>query len=264
MTIVLTGSTGFLGLRVAGVLRDRRLDWRPLTARLDEAGPRDLAGAASVIHCAAATPGRGCSDGEFLAVNVEGTQRLLEQCERAGVRRFVHISSMGVKLDSAYARSKRLGEERVRASRLEWLILRPAHIVGPTPHLRGTMAKIKRKWTWSVLGDGRCPVQIVDVEDCASAVVDAALSSRAFETLNVIAPECAEIDYIRTLRRVTGAKTLILRTPLFWARMRKGADEVDARLSGLRLPGVADWPLAATPLEAAMRRTYEALRGAPR
>jgi nucleoside-diphosphate-sugar epimerase len=260
MTVVLTGSTGFLGVRVAGVLRDRRLDWRPLTARLDEVGARDLAGAASVIHCAAATPGRGCSDEEYLAVNAEGTGRLVRACEEAGVRRFVLVSSMGVKLASGYARSKLLAEERVKASRLDWLVLRPAHIYGPTPQLRGTMTKLKRKWTWSVLGAGRCPVQLVYVDDCAAAVVDAALSPRSHETLNVIAPECSEIDYVRALRRATGSATLILRMPFFWARMRRGAAEVEARMAGLRIPGVADWPLAATPLEAGLRRTYEALQ----
>ena len=264
MTIVLTGSTGFLGARIAGVLRDRRLDWRPLGARLGEVAPRDLAGATAVIHCAAATPGRGCSDGEFLAVNAEGTGRLVAACERAGVRRFVHVSSMGVKLASGYARSKLLAEERVKAGRLEWLVLRPAHIYGPTPQLRGTMAKLKRKWTWSVLGAGRCPVQIVYVDDCAAAVVDATLSSRTHETLNVISPECSEIDYVRALRRVTGSRTLILRMPLFWARMRRGDAEVEARMAGLRIPGVADWPLAPTPLEAGLRQTWEALEAARR
>lgn len=260
MTILLTGASGFLGARIVDVLRARGLAWQPLRARLLEAQAAELDGIATVIHCAALTPARAAREEDFLEVNVRGTERLLALCERLGVRRFVYVSSMGVKFPSAYAFSKLLAEDRVKSSSLEWLVLRPAHIYGPTAQLRGTMAKLERKRTWSVLGHGRNPVQIVYVEDCAAAVVDAALSPRAFETLNVIAPEYAEIDYIRTLRKVTGSSAVILRMPLFWARMRRGRAAVADRIAGLRIPGVADWPLTATPLETAMQRIRESFR----
>ena len=261
MTILLTGSTGFLGTRIAEELRSRGLAWRPLTARLHQVRPADLEGAGTVIHCAALTAARPCRDEELFAVNVAGTNRLLSRCEQSGVRRFVYISSMGVKFPSAYAQSKLEAEASVKRSALEWLVLRPAHIYGPTPQLRGTFEKIRRKATWSVLGSGRSPIHIVYVEDCAAAIVDAALSSRARETLNIVAPEYSELDYIRTLRKVAGSKILILPTPLFWARMRKGRLAVETRLAGLRIPGVADWDFAATPLETGMRQVYASFQG---
>ena len=257
MKILLTGSTGFLGTRVADELQSRSLAWRPLRVRLHQVRPADLEGAGIVIHCAGLTPGRSSSNEDFFEVNTAGTSRLLERCEQSGVRRFIYISSMGVKFPSVYAQSKLLAEQSVKQSRLEWLVLRPAHLYGPHEHFRGTFDKLKRKMIWSVLGSGRNPIHIVYVKDCATAIVEATLSSRARETLNIVAPECSELDYIRTLRKVVGSKILIVPTPLFWARMRKGRLAVDARTAGLRMPGIADWDFSATPLETGMREIYE-------
>ena len=258
MKILLTGSTGFLGTRIAEELQSRGLAWRPLQVRLHHTQPADLEGAGTVIHCAALTPGRSCRDEDFFEVNAAGMSRLLERCEESGVRRFIYISTMAVKFPSAYARSKFLGEESVKRSRLEWLVLRPAQVYGPTEHLRRTFDKLKSKMIWSLLGSGRNPVHIVYVKDCAAAIVEATLSPRARETLNIIAPEYSELDYFRTLRKVAGSKILFVPTPLFRVRSRKLA--VDARAAaGLRMPGVADWNFSATPLETGMRETYEFL-----
>src|SRR3954464_11541290 len=59
------------------------------------------------------------------AVDVEGTERLLQLCGRAGVRHFLHVSIVG--LDEAtlpYARVKLAGERLVRASALSWSVVR--------------------------------------------------------------------------------------------------------------------------------------------
>src|SRR5256885_4953902 len=197
MKILLTGSTGFLGTRIAQELQLRSLAWRPLRVRLHQILPADLEEASVVIHCAGLTPGRSCRNEDFLEVNAAGTSRLLNQCEQSGVRRFIYVSSMGVKFPSAYAQSKLLAEESVKRSRLEWLVLRPAHLYGPHEHFRGTFNKLKRKMIWSVLGSGRNPIHIVYVKDCAGAIVEATLSSRARENLNLVAPECSQLASIR-------------------------------------------------------------------
>jgi len=257
-TLLLTGATGFLGTRVAGELDARGLAWRPLRSRLHQISAADLDGVTTIVHCAALNPGPGRRDDDFFEVNAEGTRRLVAACEASGVRRFVHVSSMGVKSASAYGRSKLAAEDSVRRSRLEWLILRPAQVIGPNDDLRRIFEKMQRRIVWSLLASGRTRLHIVYVGDCARAIVDAALSARARETLNIIGPEYSEVEYFRAVRKVAGSKLLFVPKP--WFRLRRRQLPPDARAAvGLRTPGVADWPLAATPLETALRESYQAL-----
>jgi nucleoside-diphosphate-sugar epimerase len=89
---------------------------------------------------------------EFVEVNVEGTRRLVEAAKRAGVRRFVHVSSnspLGTNPSPTdtfdeqspyrpymgYGKSKRAAEEIVRAAGesggFEAVIIRPPWFYGP-------------------------------------------------------------------------------------------------------------------------------------
>ena len=119
MTVLVTGASGFLGRAVAAEFVARGHEVRTLQRRpagvegaTDFLGsitdPRMLAravdGADGVVHLAAKVSLAGHAD-EFRAVNVEGTRSLLDAAERAGVSRFVQVSSPSV----AYAGSALAG-----------------------------------------------------------------------------------------------------------------------------------------------------------
>ena len=59
--------------------------------------------------------------------------RVVDATKRAGIRRYVHMSALGTRPDAAstYHRTKHAAEELVRASGLDWTILRPSMIHGP-------------------------------------------------------------------------------------------------------------------------------------
>ena len=115
MKILLTGGTGFLGGQTAKKLLDHRYvvfllgrDFagaEPLLKRGDVAVQADLrereavlaacTGMDAVIHAGALSAAWGPRT-DFLAVNVEGTQTVIEGCLHAGVGRLVHISSPAV------------------------------------------------------------------------------------------------------------------------------------------------------------------------
>jgi nucleoside-diphosphate-sugar epimerase len=119
VTVLVTGASGLLGGAVARALvargeRVRTLQRRPsgVDGVQDVAGSltdpdavaRAVAGVDGVVHLAARVSLAG-PPAEFDTVNVGGTSLLLDAAERAGVRRFVQVSSPSV----AHAGSSLIG-----------------------------------------------------------------------------------------------------------------------------------------------------------
>ncbi|MFE1645795.1 NAD-dependent epimerase/dehydratase family protein [Microbacterium sp. P01] len=110
MIVLVTGASGFLGRAVAAELvgaghEVRTMQRRPsrVTGATDVLGSltdddlvaRAVDGAEGVVHLAAKVSLAGAPR-EFTAVNVDGTRSLLDAAERAGVTRFVQVSSPSV------------------------------------------------------------------------------------------------------------------------------------------------------------------------
>ena len=147
MTIAITGGTGFVGSRLLGQVSGGQYDVRALTRRsmkprrnvvwvegaLDQPDSLQelVKSTESVIHVAAVISGRTAAD--FDSCNVEGTRLLLAAARDAGVRRFVHVSSLAAREPevSLYGASKAKSEEVVRASGLDYAIVRPPAVYGP-------------------------------------------------------------------------------------------------------------------------------------
>lgn len=144
MILAITGGTGFVG----GHLIDQALAAghavRALTRRAqpartgvtwitgDLAAPGSLAqGADALIHVAGIV--NAPDHAGFVAGNVEGTRAILAAATDAGVRRFVHVSSLSAREPqlSDYGWSKREAERLVETSTLDWTIVRPTAIYGP-------------------------------------------------------------------------------------------------------------------------------------
>lgn len=147
MTIAVTGATGFIGSRLLEIAAVAGQDVRALTRRamkpmrgvswvdgaLDR--PNALAelvqGAASVIHIAGAINGRTAAD--FDTANVDGTRAMVDAAKAAGVRRFVHVSSLAAREPSLslYGSSKAKSEAVIGESGLHYAIVRPPTVYGP-------------------------------------------------------------------------------------------------------------------------------------
>ncbi|HEU4959784.1 MAG TPA: NAD(P)H-binding protein [Sphingomonas sp.] len=145
--LAVTGGTGFVGGTLVNLARGAGHHVRALTRRpqpehagvtwvsgaLDTPDALDelVAGADAVIHVAGVVnaPDRA----GFAAGNVEGTRAIVAAAEQAGVRRFVHVSSLAAREPqlSTYGWSKAEAEHVVEGSGLDWAMVRPPAIYGP-------------------------------------------------------------------------------------------------------------------------------------
>lgn len=147
MTIAMTGATGFVGgetlaqalaagHHVHALTRraqppQARITWAPGALDKGDALDRLVAQADAVIHIAGVVnaPDRA----GFEAGNAAGTMALVDAMRRQGVRRLIHVSSLAAREPglSDYGWSKELAERHVKASGLDWTIVRPPAIYGP-------------------------------------------------------------------------------------------------------------------------------------
>lgn len=103
-----------------------------------------LDGCDAVVHLAAAT-GRATPK-EYQRVNVEGTRALLQACKTAGVRQFLHVSTIAAGYPNQryyhYAKTKAQAEALVRESGLDFVVIRPTLVLGEKSPIWKTLVKI--------------------------------------------------------------------------------------------------------------------------
>ncbi|MGA8649465.1 MAG: NAD(P)H-binding protein [Xanthobacteraceae bacterium] len=89
-----------------------------------------LQGVDAVVNCVGVLQD-GLRD-DVQQVQLEGTKALFDGCVRAGVKRLVHVSAIGAEADgpSAFSRSKAAAEAYLTKLPLDWVILRPALVLG--------------------------------------------------------------------------------------------------------------------------------------
>jgi uncharacterized protein YbjT (DUF2867 family) len=242
--VFLTGATGFVGREVLSQLRDlghsiRVLAREPAAASAralsmpsqveihsgDVTRPDSLKGALegidAVVHLVGIISQVGANS--FHNVHVRGTQNLIEATRAAGVRRFVHMSALGTRLQasSQYHRTKWAAEEALRCSGLDYTIFRPSIIFGPEDHFVNLFARIARfSPIIPVMGDGKTRFAPVAVESVARAFALAITVSQCEgQTLDLCGPETLTFDQmLDEILAVLGRRRVKIHVPLAFAR----------------------------------------------
>jgi uncharacterized protein YbjT (DUF2867 family) len=255
MRILVTGGTGVVGVgTVTELVRrghtvvllsrhaadDARQWLAGVVARVgDVADAASVRGAADdcdvVLHMVAVVD--ESDEATFADVNVGGTANVLAEAERAGVGRFVFVSSLGAARGaSAYHASKREAESLVRRFRGQWTIARPGNVYGPGDEQISMLLKIVRSPSPIVprIGDGDQPIQPIWWEDTARALATVVeRSDLGRRELDIAGPEVtSQNDLIERLGRITGRSVLSVPVPDFLATL--GAKAVS--LVGWEMP----------------------------
>lgn len=229
-TLALTGGTGFVGQHLLEMaiatgydVRALTRGWKPpedeihwVNGALDR---RDsllklVDGADAVVHIAGLISG---SKEAFEAVNVTGTAAIIDAARKAGVRRFVHISSLAAREPelSDYGWSKSRSERLVASSGLDWTIIRPPAVYGPGD--RETLELFK----WARRGFVALPPKghfsIIHVEDLCRlilAVIDEPEThAETYEPDDGTQNGWGHRHFARTLGRIFGKRTATLPLP---------------------------------------------------
>ena len=275
--IALTGGTGFIGRHLLRELSRRGYRLRVLLRRPsmlpaecasavvgDLARPQNmaaaLAGADAVIHSAGvAQEMSGLPEDDHRALNTEATIGLARAAQRAGVRRFLFLSSIRAQSGptatrvltedleprptNAYGRSKLAAERGLAELDLDWVALRPVLVYGPG--MKGNMGRLaalaRSRWPLPLAGlDARR--SLIALDNLVSAV-DLLLAAPAPLRRPLIVADPGPLtvgEMIAAMRRGLRRRPGPLRVPapLLAAGLRAiGRSEIYERLAG---PLVAD------------------------
>jgi NADH dehydrogenase len=225
-TVAVVGGAGFLGRHVSSALRAAGEDVRVLSRRggcdATRIGPESLRGCDAVVNLAGIK--REAGGQTFQAVHVDLVTRLVEAMKAAGVRRLVHISVAVARSspDLPYHDTKWKGEEVVRASGLDWTVLRPGVIYGVGDDLLSHLAlMIGTAPVFPIVNDGGAPMMPVHAGDVAAAVTGALRTPAAVgKTYDVVGPDRLTLrDVVRRVAEALGRRVAILPTPVALLRI---------------------------------------------
>jgi nucleoside-diphosphate-sugar epimerase len=208
---------------------------------------RLVQGCDAVIHVAAVYRTAGHPDSYYREVNVLGTRQLLEAAAQAGVRRFVHTSTVGVHGDVKHppadenapiapsdiyqetkAEAEAMAREFGRTRGLEVVIVRPGAIYGPGETRLLKVFRSIARGRYAVVGDGTPRYHLVYIDDLVDGFLLALdRKEAAGETFIVAGPRAISQNYLaREVAQATGGSVWPFHIPA-WPLQRLG-DLVEA------------------------------------
>jgi dihydroflavonol-4-reductase len=206
---------------------------------------RAVQGCDVVFHLATSFRTAKISDAEHHAIQVDGTRLMLEAARRERVRRFVHVSTIGVTShvasppgdetlpyapDDVYQRTKAEAEQLVLDAHRRFgdpvVVVRPTAIYGPGDERLLKLFRLVSAGRFVMFGSGEVHFHMIHVDDLVRGLRQAA-EAPAQDVLGEVfilggGEYCTLNDLVARVARVTGGSEPRLRLPV-WPLLALGS-----------------------------------------
>ena len=193
-------------------------DWHPLLHGID-----------AIVNASGALQ-TGLKD-NVVAVQRDAIIALIAACETAGISTFVQISAPGAHIaaDTDFYRTKAAADTALKASTLNWTILRPGLVL--SPHAYGGTSLMRMLAAFPSVQPlvlGKAQIQTIGVGDVADATAHAIHPGLSGQDLDLVEPETHSLEeLVLGVRTWLGFKPprAVLRLPSWFGKLTAlGAD----------------------------------------
>jgi nucleoside-diphosphate-sugar epimerase len=225
MKIAITGGAGFVGRHLAE--RFEAADIVAVSRRTGvdiddvEALTKAFEGCEVVAHCAGIN--REIGKQTYQKVHIDGTRAVVEAAQRAGVKRIVMLSFLRARPDggSPYHESKWAAEELVRASGLDYTVLKAGMIYGHGDHLVDHIShSVQTIPLFATVGFREKSIRPIPVSEMVDVIVASIQGRLPKSTVAVTGGEELMLsDAVRRIARLVGRRVAILPSPIWFIRI---------------------------------------------
>lgn len=222
--ILVTGATGFIGRSLMACLEREEIEARAYQGRMNDPITlrEELSGVTTVIHLAG-SEARG-RDRLLHHVDVDGSERLVEEARRANVQRILYASRLGADPASMHPLLQAKGqvERLIQHSGIPYTILRTASLYGRNDRFFELIVGLA-VWSWPFVwlpGGGKMRLQPLWVEDFVRCLVQSlGRLDLINKTISVAGSE--QVTYatlVQLLLSVAGYRRIPLPVPMLLLR----------------------------------------------